>query len=151
MIRLVIKIRCLPDESPDAYVRRSSRAVLYVQSMIGPWGLRWVESVISWAAHMLRNTNHACWSATLLDVASSHELSARRSQNHNRPGTRATNAWVSRRWTDGLRVALEYFSSHAFKLPPVYSGADLMCTDLRQRKMFLVDLFDFVKEHIDQF
>ena len=119
--------------------------------MLGSWGLRWGECIISWAAHMLRDTNDACWPSKLLDVASSHELALRRTLNQNRPGTRATNAWVSRRWTDGLRVALEYFRTHAFSLPPVYSGADLDSVQIPHRKMFPTELYDFVVAHIDDF
>ena len=98
MLRIVLPIRVIAGETPESFARRSGRIVSHVQRMVGPWGALWACRVISWAGHVLRDTKGLCWSARILDVRSSAELSARRSLNSNRPKNRKQSGWSNRRW-----------------------------------------------------
>ena len=72
----------------------------------------WAAAIVNWAAHMLRNTGNACWSANLLHVKSTHELDELRAcSSSKRPGTRLTAGFMCRRWTDSVAAACDFISS----------------------------------------
>ena len=83
-----------------------------IQLPLVPWSLLWAAAIVNWAAHMLRNTGNACWSANLLHVKSTHELDERRAcSSSKRPGTRLTPGFMCRRWTDSEAAASVFISS----------------------------------------
>ena len=105
ILRIVSGIQRKPDETPETFSRRSARMVADMQHEQGLWSDMWASSVVTWAAHILRNTNNGSWSFCLLDLQSSTTLRELRAFNSNRLGTRATSGFLSVRWTDGLSTA----------------------------------------------
>ena len=126
MLRIVLPIRVIAGETPEMFARRSGRIVSHVQHMVGPWGALWACRIISWTGHILRDTKGLCWSARILDVRSSSELSARRSLHSNRPKTRKQSGWLNRRWTDGVGSAQTYLEKFMAERENVrnYGGAE---------------------------
>ena len=107
MLRIVSNIRSKEDETPDTFARRAAREVSKVQSEVGPWSHLWAKLVVTWGAHIARNTCKLSWSGLLLDVQSSSDLRHRRAAFANRTATRANAGWLCPRWTDSVQLALE--------------------------------------------
>ena len=133
MLRIVLPIRVIASETPESFARRSGRIVSHVRRMVAPWGALWACRVISWAGHALRDTKGLCWSASILDVRSSAELSARRSLNSNRPEARKQGGWSNRRWTDGVGSAQTYLDKFMSERENarIYRGAEFSIPFLR--------------------
>ena len=114
MLRIVCGVQSKEDEPPDVFARRAARVISNVQLETGPWSHLWAKLVVSWGAHIARNTCKNSWCGLLLDVQSSSDLRQRRAEFSNRTATRASAGWMSRRWTDGVQLALEVLVSSNF-------------------------------------
>ena len=112
MIRLIVRIPPLLGEEPAAYSRRAARHVSQLQRERGSWAVGWAKSICTWACHLERNSCNCSWGAKILDVWSSSEVNARRSENYNRPNTRAMPGFTCRRWTDGIQYAIDFITAH---------------------------------------
>ena len=109
-----------------------------------------IYSVISWAAHLLRDTAHATWGGRLLSFRSSHELEERRAFNSsNRPATRAESGFCCRRWTDSVLHACRYVSAlKTCNRPYLNRSRQMSC---RKLELFLCSArkqIEFVEENI---
>ena len=107
MLRIIYGVRSKLDETPNAFARRAAREVSKVQLEVGVWSHLWAKLVVTWGAHMARNTCKNSWSGLLLDVQSSSDLRRRRAAFSNRTATRAAAGWLCPRWTDSVQLALE--------------------------------------------
>ena len=140
MLRIVSGIQRKPDETPETFSRRSARLVAVAQHEQGRWSDMWASSVVTWAAHVLRNTNNGSWSFQLLNLQSSTALREIRAFNSNRPGTRAAPGYLPVRWTDGLANAFK----HICPLKPgVRSSVETAC-----ERHFSVSFSDTHEEHM---
>ena len=154
MFRIVLPVRMLPGETPELFNRRAARIASQLQHDVGPWGVLWAVRVITWAAHVLRDTKHKCWSAKILDVRSSRELSERRAERHNRPETRKQGGFLSRRWTDSVPVAIDFvdkFMCAQANGIRLYAGLGFALPKVRSNlppNSKLLDCITFVRENM---
>ena len=133
MIRSALRIKFLSGETELAYSRRAAHLVSNIQGERGSWSSIWAERCITWAAHLIRNRHGCSWGANILDVRSTSEVSARRMLNSNRPRTRMLSGFCSRRWTDGVSVALEFWNSLPAKSLKKYGPHHTASTYVQKR------------------
>ena len=149
MIRLAVPPRRLASETDAEYSRRSAHAVTDLQNCAVPWGVRWACSVVNWAAHVIRNTAQACWSARVLHIKSSSEVDRLRStsQSH-RPGTRIEAGFSCRRWTDGVFVACNIVKQYTVSARPYKNQARRLSFDkLHQLLLFADRSVHFIEQN----
>jgi hypothetical protein len=114
-------IEVLPDEDQTEFRKRRMRVAHALAEVSGKWSLRWASAVVTWDAHIARNTCGLLWAAALRKVRDARYLQDRRrsflpkfsvraggwSELAGRTDTRATRGSVSIRFHDGLLAATE--------------------------------------------
>ena len=135
MIRLMCRTPRLSGETDELYNRRAAHAVTDIQHSLVPWGLLWASYIVNWAAHMLRNSAHACWAANLLHFRSSSELDTIRAiSSTRRPGTRSEPGFVCKRWTDSVSGAMHFVNNFDVRQRP-YANSHRKLSFARARKI----------------
>ena len=105
MIRCLLRVKPLSNDSAASYKMRVAKLVASVQLRNGSWSRIWSERLVGWAGHLTRNTLGTCWPARLMTVRNNAELAVRRATFSQRPCTRARPGWCPRRWTESLNGA----------------------------------------------
>ena len=102
MILIVLATKLIEGEDLSVFYRRRAKLATAEQKSQRAWSEVWAGCVVSWGAHVLRNSGNAFFVAQLNGVMGSSELSQRRSLNSCRPCTRTSPGIIVRRWWDGV-------------------------------------------------
>jgi hypothetical protein len=114
-------IEMQPDEDIKMFRKRRMRVAHTLAEVSGKWSLRWASAVVTWDAHIVRNTCGLLWAAALRKVRDASYLQQRRrsflpkfstrlsgwSELAGRTDSRSTRGSVAIRFHDGLLAATE--------------------------------------------
>ena len=102
MICIILGVRKLPHESPDAFRRRRGKMAAQTQRKAGLWSNVWGVRQEGWALHVKRNTANASWVAKCSLFMTVHDLQWRRACFSGRPHVRQCSGYICTRWYEGL-------------------------------------------------
>ena len=74
MVAICIGLRCVANESAEAFVKRRLERVNERVPFKKRWSYIWACRIVSWSQHVFRNTQGQCWSTQLADVVPPEEL-----------------------------------------------------------------------------
>ena len=110
MVGIVLNCQPSETESFDRFCRRKNR--LISSQIPTKWSYVWASRVVSWHAHIVRNTCNNCWSARIASFRDAQELATRRANNSSgRPETRIQSGFASVRWYESVQLASRYIDA----------------------------------------
>ena len=106
MTAIVLGIRKLEGETPQAYAHRRNKEVRSAIPFLDRWSTVWAQRILSWYQHVDRNTMSACWVSNIWHVKTPEDLEKRRRDNSSRrPSVRCVPGWGALRWTESISSA----------------------------------------------
>ena len=101
MTAIVLGIRKLEGETPQAYAHRRNTHVRNAIPCTDRWSTVWAQRILSWHRHVLRNSMSACWVSKIWHIMTPESLELRRRDNSSgRPNVRCIPGWGALRWTE---------------------------------------------------
>ena len=109
MLSIILRLRILPGETPESFVRRRGRACSEMQAHTGTWSKDWARDITSWSEHLRRSRNHNTWAAMVSEILPPEELQRRRAL-HSSPHTRNASGFTFKKWFESVQDAKTYMS-----------------------------------------
>ena len=113
MIAAAMRLRCLPDDTPEVYCRRRNRQASQLLNTHGRWSTEACKAFCHWDLHLKRDTANNLWVARILRTRDAAWLQQQREKygaNSGRTGTRVLHGHVARRWEAAALFARAHLS-----------------------------------------